>query len=252
MMRQTPRYEIMDWKNKTALVTGGSRGIGSAVAEALAIELGMNVMICARSAESVETGLNRLRARATDRMIDGIPCNIREYQAVRNLVGRTLDRFGSVDVLINNAGIGTFGDVTDLSPEAWREVIETNLSAIFYCCHEVVPHMRKAGQGYIINIGSLAGINAFAGGVAYNASKFGLNGFSEALMQDVRYDNIRVSYVMPGSVYTDFGDGRHQGEEGWALQPGDVARAVVDLLRHDPRSLPSRVEIRPSKPPRKK
>lgn len=241
----------MTWTEKTALVTGGSKGIGFAIASALATEAAMKVMICARRQEAVDSAVHQLRHQTKNLEIEGLVCDVRSYEAVQGLVSRTAERFGSIDLLVNNAGMGTFGHVVELAPEAWRELIETNLSGVFYCCHEVIPHMRRTGGGYIINISSLAGINAFAGGTAYNASKFGLNGFSEALMQDVRYDNIRVSYVMPGSVQTDFGHGRHQGEEDWALLPGDVARVVLDLIRHDPRSLPSRVEIRPSKPPRK-
>ena len=133
--------------------------------------------------------------------------------------------------------------------EAWQATIETNLSGLFYCCREAIPAMKRRGGGYIINIGSLAGKNAFPGGAAYNASKFGLIGFSEALMQEVRYDHIRVSYVMPGSVNTLFGDsGEQQPSETWKLWPEDVANVVVQLLEMDPRALPSRVELRPSEP----
>ncbi|MBI4470814.1 MAG: SDR family oxidoreductase [Acidobacteria bacterium] len=242
----------MTGKQRTALVTGGSRGIGFGIAKALMMQLDMKVMICGQSRETTERGVAQLRALAPGGEVDGAVCNVRSDQAVRELVARTVERFGSIDVLVNSAGVGHFGHVAEMTPEVWREVIETNLSGVFYCCHEVVPVMRAGGGGYIINIGSLAGVNTFAGGVAYNASKFGLNGFSEALMQDVRYEDIRVSYVLPGSVYTDFGGGRRAGKQDWALEVDDVARVVVDLLGHHPRSLPSRVEIRPSKPPRKK
>jgi NADP-dependent 3-hydroxy acid dehydrogenase YdfG len=160
------------------------------------------------------------------------------------------DRFGKITILINNAGVGHFDSVSAMAPMQWREVIDTNLTGVFYCCHEVIPHMKKAGGGYIINISSLAGKNPFKGGAAYNASKFGLNGFSEAMMQDVRYDNIRVSYIMPGSVNTAFGHNPSSGSS-WKLSPQDVAQVVVDLLNQDPRCLPSCVEMRPSKPPMK-
>ena len=135
-----------------------------------------------------------------------------------------------------------------MSVDEWRQVIDTNLSAVFYCCHAAIPHLRRRGAGWIVNISSLAGKNAFAGGAAYCASKSGLNAFSEALMQEVRDDNIRVSYIMPGSVSTGFGDRGVGGEADWKLSPQDVARTVVDLIAHDPRSLPSRVELRPSRP----
>lgn len=138
-----------------------------------------------------------------------------------------------------------FRSVADLSIEDWRSTVETNLSGVFYCCHEALPRMRKRGGGYVINISSLAGKNPFAGGAAYNASKFGLNGFSEAMMLDHRHDNIRVSYVMPGSVATEFGSG--VGGD-WKIQPEDIAQIVMDLLRMPERSLVSRVEVRPSRP----
>jgi short-subunit dehydrogenase len=152
---------------------------------------------------------------------------------------------------VNNAGIGIFGEVETMTPEEFRAVLETNLFGVFYCCHEAIPHMKKGGGGYIINISSLAGANPHPRMAAYNASKFGLNGFSEALMQEIRHDNIKVSYIMPGSVNTEFGGDNPSPEKSWQLQPEDIARAVLDLLHHHERSLPSRVEIRPSKPPKK-
>jgi NADP-dependent 3-hydroxy acid dehydrogenase YdfG len=137
-----------------------------------------------------------------------------------------------------------------MAPEHWRAVIETNLNSLFYCSHEVIPHLKRAGGGWIINIGSLAGKNAFPGGAAYNASKFGLIGFSEALMQEVRNDDIRVSYIMPGSVSTEF-DGGSKGSADWKIQPEDIAEIVLDLLNFPGRTLPSRVEVRPTRPPKR-
>jgi NAD(P)-dependent dehydrogenase (short-subunit alcohol dehydrogenase family) len=155
-------------------------------------------------------------------------------------------RFGGLDYLINNAGIGVFKSVADLTPDEWRRTIDLNLSGVYYCSHEALPRMRQRGAGYIVNIGSLAGRNAFAGGAAYNASKFGLHGFSEAMMLDHRYDNVRVSCIMPGSVDTDFG--AHAGTAPWKIQPEDIAEVVAMLLRMPARTLISLVEIRPSKP----
>jgi NAD(P)-dependent dehydrogenase (short-subunit alcohol dehydrogenase family) len=163
-------------------------------------------------------------------------------------VDETVARFGGVDVLVNNAGVGKFGNVADMSLDDWRQIIDTNLSGVFYCTRAAIPAMKARGAGFIINISSLAGRNAFKGGAAYCASKAGLNQFSEALMQEVRYDNIRVSCVMPGSVATGFGDHGPSDDDAWKLTPDDVARVVVDLIAHDSRSLPSRVEIRPSRP----
>jgi short-subunit dehydrogenase len=170
---------------------------------------------------------------------------------VKGLVEYTVKELGGVDILINNAGIGIFDTVENTSPEDFRAVLETNLFGVFHCCHAAIPEMKKRGGGYIINISSLAGANPHPRMAAYNASKFGLNGFSEALMQEVRHDNIKVSYIMPGSVNTEFGGDAPSDEKGWQLTPGDIAQVVIDLLHHDDRSLPSRVEIRPSKPPKK-
>jgi NAD(P)-dependent dehydrogenase (short-subunit alcohol dehydrogenase family) len=157
--------------------------------------------------------------------------------------------FGGLDILVNNAGVGSHSYVERMTDEEWSETIETNLSGVFYCCRAAVGLMKKRGGGYIINIGSLAGANAFAGGGAYCASKFGLLGFSEALMQEVRYDHIRVSCVMPGSVNTSFGRaGEQDSSTTWKLLPEDIANIVVTLLETDPRALPSRVEVRPSEP----
>jgi len=229
---------------KVAVVTGGNRGIGRGIVEALTRE-GARVALSARAADVAAAA-----ARAVGGGALGIGCDVRSYDAVRALFREVERVAGGVDILVNNAGIGIFAPVADLAPDDWRAVIETNLNGVYYCCHEAIPLMRKRGGGYIFNLSSLAGRNAFPSAAAYNASKFGLNGFSEALMQEVRYDGIRVSYLMPGSVATEFGRGR-ETKEGWALQPADVAAVVIDLLRSPKHALYSRVEMRPSQPPRK-
>jgi 3-oxoacyl-[acyl-carrier protein] reductase len=227
-----------------ALVTGGSKGIGLAIARAL-LDRGMQVAISGRqesdlrrAAEQLGAGANLLTVRA----------DVRDEGSARRSVEDTVRAFGGLDVLVNNAGVGKFANVADMTPEVFRDVMETNLHGVFYCTHAALPHLRRRGGGYIVNISSLAGKNAFTGGAAYCASKAGLNAFSEALMQEVRYDNIRVSYVMPGSVSTGFGDRGSSGEADWKLAPEDVARVVVDLISHEARSLASRVELRPSQP----
>jgi NAD(P)-dependent dehydrogenase (short-subunit alcohol dehydrogenase family) len=176
---------------------------------------------------------------------------VRDVEEVQALFAHTLTELGGVDILVNNAGIGIFESVEKMTPEDFRAVLETNLFGVFYCCHEAIPHMKQRGGGYIINISSLAGANPHPQMAAYNASKFGLNGFSEALMQEVRHDGIKVSYIMPGSVNTEFGGDEPGEAKSWQLQPEDIARVVLDLLHHPERSLPSRVEIRPSHPPKK-
>src|SRR5918911_2902484 len=234
---------------KVAIVTGGTKGIGRAIAEALARE-GMNVCISARKEDEVERTVAELDG-LSEGGVAGAVCDVRDYDEVAALFEHAVAEFGGVDVLINNAGIGIFAAVEALSPEDFRAVLETNLFGVYYCCHEAIPLMKKRGGGYIINISSLAGANPHPRMAAYNASKFGLNGFSEALMQEVRHDGIKVSYIMPGSVNTEFGGDEPSAEQSWQLQPDDIAQVVMDLLRHPDRSLPSRVEIRPSRPPKK-
>jgi 3-oxoacyl-[acyl-carrier protein] reductase len=239
----------MELNGKTALVTGSTKGIGRAIAEALVME-GLNVCISARSGEEVEEAVDELD-EVGEGNVTGVVCDVRDYDEVKALFEHTVAEFGGVDILVNNAGIGIFGRVDETSPEDFRAVLETNLFSVFYCCREAIPLMKKRGDGYIINISSLAGTNAHPQMAAYNASKFGLNGFSEALMQEVRHDRIKVSYIMPGSVNTHFGGDEPDESRSWQLQPADVARVVLNLLSHDERSLPSRVEIRPSRPPKK-
>jgi 3-oxoacyl-[acyl-carrier protein] reductase len=239
----------MNLNGKVAIVTGSTKGIGRAIAEALVRE-GMNVCISARNSDEVEQAVSEL-GDAGEGGVTGAVCDVRDYDEVKALVEHTVAEFGGVDVLVNNAGIGIFGRVEETSPEDFRTVLETNLFGVFYCCHETIPQMKKRGGGYIINISSLAGTNAHPQMTAYNASKFGLNGFSEAMMQEVRHDGIKVSYIMPGSVNTYFGDEEPDESKAWQLQPADIARVVLDLLHTDERSLPSRIEIRPSRPPKK-
>jgi NAD(P)-dependent dehydrogenase (short-subunit alcohol dehydrogenase family) len=229
---------------KVALVTGGSRGIGRGIVEALAAE-GAKVALTARSPDVARQVAGEIGSGAL-----GLACDVRSQQLVEGLFRQIDQSLGDLDILVNNAGIGLFAPVAEMDPDDWRAVIETNLSGVFYCCHEAIPRMRRRGGGYIINISSLAGKNPLANGSAYNASKFGLNGFSEALMMEVRYEGIRVSYLMPGSVDTGFGRGTAENA-AWALKPADVAEVVLDLLRSPGRALFSRVEMRPSQPPRK-
>src|SRR3989440_3021228 len=239
----------MDYKNRVALVTGGTKGIGRAIAGALA-RAGLNVCVGARNLDEVKQTVRELES-VGEVSATGAVCDVRVYEECEALVAHAVEELGGVDVLVNNAGIGLFKPVEETSAAEFRAVVETNLFGVFHCCRAAIPEMKRRGGGYIINISSLAGANPHPRMAAYNASKFGLNGLSEALMQEVRHDRIKVSYVMPGSVNTEFGGDSPGDDKSWQLQPEDIARVVVDLLRHDERSLPSRVEIRPSRPPKK-
>ena len=236
----------MDLTNKIAVVTGGTKGIGRAIVDSLLAE-GATVLFCSRNLEELRTTLQEL---GNPQAANGIVCDLRDESSVRDMFEKCETHLGGVDILINNAGVGKFGTVEDLSPDDFRAVLETNLFGVFYACHYAIPLMKKRGGGYIINISSLAGANAHPKMAAYNASKFGLNGFSEAMMQEVRQDDIKVSYVMPGSVATEFGGGI-ANKPDYALQSEDVAQVVMDLLAMPARALPSRVELRPAKPPQK-
>ncbi len=236
-------------EGRVALITGGTRGIGRAIAESL-IKAGASVYISARNAEEIKATVKAMDAPAAGRIAGGV-CDVQEYEQVQSLFADVVAKFDGLDILVNNAGIGLFGPVESTSPKNFAAVLHTNLFGVFYCCHEAIPLLRKRGGGYIINISSLAGTNPHPNMAAYNASKFALNGFSEALMQEIRHDGIKVSYIMPGSVNTSFGGDTVSEDKAWQLTPADVAQVVIDLLEHDRRSLVSRVEMRPSRPPKK-
>ncbi|MCX6594949.1 MAG: SDR family oxidoreductase [Acidobacteria bacterium] len=232
---------------KTAVVTGGARGIGRATVEALLRE-GAQVAFCARTPESVKQALDELAPK--DKVM-GQAADVRDVAAVDQFLEAVDQKFGGIDILINNAGIGVFQPAADLAWEEWRRVIDTNLSAVFYFCRSCLGRFRQRGGGQIVNVSSLAGRNPFAGGTAYNASKFGLNGFTEALMLDHRQENVRVSLICPGSVDTEFSPRGRSMDSSWKIAPEDVAEAVIGVLRMPARTLVSLVELRPAKPPQK-
>ena len=228
-------------QGKVALVTGGNRGIGRGIAEALAAD-GATVALTARDAEAA-----RKAASEIGRGARGYACDVRKPESVAALFAAVDKDLGGLDVLVNNAGVGLFGPVAAMSVEDWLTVIETNVNGVFFCTREALPRMTQRGGGYIFNISSLAGRNTFPGGAAYSASKHAVNGFSETLFQEVREQGIRVTYLMPGSVATEFGRGTAEKQD-WALQPSDIGEMVVDLLHTSPRALHSRVEMRPARP----
>jgi 3-oxoacyl-[acyl-carrier protein] reductase len=236
---------MTDLSGKAALVTGSTNGIGLAIAEALILR-GVHVVVSSRTPDRVRDVAEELSRRGPGRAV-GIACDVRDPEQCARAVAGAVKAFGRLDVLVNNAGVGHLKPVQELTLDEWREQIETNLGGVFYCSRAAIPHLSASRDGWIVNIASLAGRNAFAGGAGYNATKFGLVGMSEAMMLDLRYEGIRVSTIMPGSVQTEFG-GRMSSDKDWALQPEDVATAVVQLLELPPRALVSRVEMRPTRP----
>ncbi len=235
--------------DQVCLVTGGTRGIGRAITKMLLLE-GAAVAICGRRQEEVDQAVAELQAE-TGGKVKGKAADVRSYESVGELFEFIDAQFGGLDVLVNNAGVGVFRPVSELSIEEWKQTVETNLHGVFYCSREALFRLGTRGGGYIVNIGSLAGAHAFAGGAAYNASKFGLTGFTEAMMQDVRSENVRVSYIMPGSVATGFGGhSEPDGGANWKIWPEDIAGIVRMLLLMPARTLISRVEVRPARPKR--
>ncbi len=232
---------MSDMQGRIALVTGGNRGIGRGIATAL-VQAGLRVAITARDATAARQAADELGHGAR-----GYACDVRQSEQVAALFTAVERDMGGLDVLINNAGVGLFAPVAEMSLEDWHAVIETNVNGVFYCTREAIPRMKVRGGGYIINVSSLAGRNAFPGAAAYCASKHAVNGFSEVLFQEVREFGIRVTYLMPGSVATEFGRGS-AAKMDWALQPEDVGEMVVDLLKSHPRAMHSRVEMRPARP----
>lgn len=235
------------FSNRVCLVTGATRGIGRSIAKML-LEEGANVAICGRSDHAVTQTVRELAAGPGGN-VKGKAADVRVHAQVGELFRFIDAEFGGLDVLVNNAGVGVFRPVSELSIEDWQSTIETNLTGVFYCTREALVRFQPRGGGQIVNISSLAGKNAFAGGAAYNASKFALNGFSEAVMLDTRHQNVRVSYIMPGSVSTEF-SGHASADDHWKIAPDDIADVVRFTLAMPERTLISRVEVRPSKPKR--
>ena len=229
---------------KIAIVTGGTRGIGRAIAERLLRE-GASVAICGRRKEMVERVVGEMQPLGR---VAGHAADVTKVEQVGELFQAVDREFGGLDILVNNAGEGVFRKVAEMTPEEWHRNIDLNLNGPFYCSREALERFAKRGGGFIVNISSLAGKNAFSGGAGYNASKFGLNGFSEALMLDHRYDNVRVSYIMPGSVDTDFSGKGTEEKSEWKIAPGDIADLVLHILQMPSRTLISRIEVRPSRP----
>ena len=239
-----------DLGKKSALVTGGTKGIGYGIAEALLKE-GINVAITGRTKETAQKAAEELNSKGTNSAhAIGLEADVRSYESQQKAVAATINKFGGIDIVIANAGLGHFASVEDITIEEWKETIDTNLSGPFYSLKASVDQLKK-NKGYFISISSLAGTNFFKGGSAYNASKFGLTGFTQAAMLDLRDHGIKVSTIMPGSVATHFAGHEPDDKDGWKIQKEDIGKLVVDLLKMNPRTLPSKIEVRPTMPPSK-
>lgn len=232
---------------KTALVTGGSKGIGYGIAAEL-IKAGMNVAVTSRHEAAATEAVAQLAQLGPGSAL-GIAADVRDLAAQERSVARILEAWGRLDLVVANAGLGHFGSIETLTPQQWQETIDINLTGVFHTVKASLPAL-KASQGYLITIASLAGTNFFAGGSAYNASKFGLVGFTQAIMLDLRQYGIRVSTIMPGSVATHFNNHEPNDADAWKIQPEDIGQMIADLLRLHPRTLPSKIEVRPTQPPK--
>ena len=231
-----------------ALVTGGSRGIGLATARAL-VSRGASVAITGTSDERLAAASGDHEREAAGRVL-AVRADVRSADDMAAACRAAASKFGGLDALVNNAGVGLFRAVSDMTDEEWRRLFDTNVTGVFNATRAALPHLRARGGGWIVNVSSLSATAPFANGAAYCATKAAVDAFTEALMQELRHDGIRVASVAPGSVDTSFGGGGRD-KSSWALQPGDVAQVIVDLMSHASRALPSRVEVRPSQPPRK-
>ena len=239
---------MRDLSNKTAIVTGGSRGIGYGIAEAL-VKKGVDVAITSRSMESAKEAASKLNSAGKGRVL-ALESDVRDLDSQIAAVGKVVEEWGKLDILIANAGLGHFASIEDLTPEQWNETIDTNLTGVFYSVKAALDALKQT-EGYIITISSLAGTNFFPNGSAYNASKFGLTGFSQAIMLDLRHYGVKVTTIMPGSVTSKFNQHEPSPQDAWKIQPEDLGQMCIDLLEMHPRTLPSKVEVRPSQPPRK-
>ncbi|MEM6845593.1 MAG: SDR family oxidoreductase [Bacteroidota bacterium] len=239
---------MQNLENKVALVTGGSKGIGYGVAEALMKE-GMKVAITSRSQSSADEAAEKLNQADRGQAL-ALESDVRNLESQQQTIAKLLNEWGQLDLLVANAGLGHFASVEDMTSAQWHEMVDTNLTGVFYSIKAGLDAL-KSSQGYIITISSLAGTNFFAGGAGYNATKFGLTGFTQAVMLDLRQYGIKVSTVMPGSVATYFNNHQPNSEDHWKIQIEDLGQMVVDLMRMHPRTLPSKVEVRPSMPPQR-
>lgn len=239
---------MQNMENKTALITGGSKGIGYGIAAAL-MEQNMKVAITSRSQSKAEEAANKLNELGKGKAL-GVAADVRDLNSQQKVVDKVLQEWGQLDLLVANAGLGHFASIEDMTPDQWHETIDTNLTGVFYSIKAGLDAL-KASKGYIITISSLAGTNFFPKGSAYNASKFGVTGFTQSVMLDLRQYGIKVTTIMPGSVATYFNNHQPDGQDDWKIQIEDLGQMVVDLMQMHPRTLPSKIEVRPTQPPKK-
>ncbi|MCF1750175.1 SDR family oxidoreductase [Mariniradius sediminis] len=232
-------------ENKTALITGGSKGIGFGIAAALVTE-GMYVAITGRSKRSVQEAAEQLNKIGKGKAI-GIEADVRSYDSQVAAVAAVMEKWGKLDLLVANAGVGFFAPIDQLTLAQWQETIDTNLTGVFFSLKAGLDALKES-KGFFITISSLAGTNFFANGSAYNASKFGVTGFTQAAMLDLRQHGIRATTIMPGSVATYFNNHQPSEKDAWKIQIEDIGQIVVDLMQMHPRTLPSKIEVRPSNP----
>ncbi len=232
-------------KHKAALITGGTKGIGLGIAEKMAIEK-MRIVITGRNPEEAKKIAKQLLAHGAEDAI-GLECDVRDAKGMHKVVEQINNRWGQLDVVIANAGVGHFAPIDTMSPDMWNEVMDTNLTGVFNTVKASVDAL-KSSKGYLITMASLAGTNFFANGAAYNTSKFGLVGFTQAVMLDLRKYGIKVTTIMPGSVASYFNGHTPNENDNWKIQPEDIGDIVINLLKMNPRTLPSKVEVRPSQP----
>lgn len=238
---------MKDLKDKVALITGGSKGIGYGIALSL-LNQGVNVAITSRVGSRAKSAAEELQKQTkTSAKALGVEADVRKFESQQNAVKEVLSEFGQLDIVVANAGLGHYASIEDLTVEQWQETIDTNLSGVFYTIKSSVEALKKS-KGYFISISSLAGTNFFAEGSAYNASKFGVTGFTQSVMLDLRQHNVKVSTIMPGSVSTHFNGNEPSESDSWKIQIEDIGELVVDLVKMNERTLPSKIEVRPTMP----
>lgn len=235
-------------EKKVAYITGGSKGIGRGIAQYL-LKKGYRIAISSRKLESVQQAASSMSGEKADILC--LQSDVRNAQDEIAAVKKIIEKWGRLDVLVANAGLGIYAPIEELTYDQWNQTMDTNVTGVFHSVKAGVEEIKKT-KGYIFTIGSLQGINFTAKGTAYNASKFAIVGFSQALMLDLRQQDVKVSTIMPGSVTSHFNDHVPSPEDTWKIQPEDIGEIVYDLLMINPRTLPSKVEVRPTKPPVKK